>query len=262
MKSDGLLSTMIAAAVRAGQLANDSLHDNLVAERKGSRRNVFSTMDLLLERFLVNELESRFENPVIVAEEERQDEMPDDGQFFTIDSLDGTVNYLHGLSDWAVSISWFEAYRPGAGVIFAPVSRELYYASQGLGAYMNQEKLSVSKRAYEDSLFCISLSAENGSNSNRSQQLELFQVVNESSRGVLRTGSAALNLARLARGRVDGAWGKDAKIWDIASGLVIASEAGARVWTSTINWQDFTLDYVVGNPENFQDLYARFRSFF
>ncbi len=159
---------------------------------------------------------------------------------FIIDPLDGTTNFLHGIPHFAISIA-LEREIDGhpkelvAGVIFNPITDEMFFAEKGKGAFLNDgtrggsdRRLRPAKRdIFQDSLFATGIPFL-GRPGHAKFLKELHQVMGASS-GVRRMGSAALDLAWMAAGRYDGFWERGLEIWDIAAGVLIAQEAGLIV---------------------------------
>jgi len=163
---------------------------------------------------------------------------------FIIDPLDGTTNFLHGIPHFAISIA-LEREIDGnpkelvAGVVFNPITDEMFFAEKGKGAFLNDgtrggsdRRLRPAKRdIFQDSLFATGIPFL-GRPGHAKFLKELHQVMGHSS-GVRRMGSAALDLAWTAAGRYDGFWERGLAIWDIAAGVLIAQEAGLMVESLT-----------------------------
>lgn len=146
---------------------------------------------------------------------------------WVIDPLDGTTNYFHGFPFFAVSIGVEFEGELVAGVIYDPTREELFTACQGQGAYLNDQRLRVSEAALlQQSMLVASFPPGAKRDSTPIQQ---FLRVIPHAQTIQRTGSAALNLAYLAAGRLDGFWSYSLKAWDMAAGVLIVREAGGQV---------------------------------
>jgi len=143
-----------------------------------------------------------------------------------IDPLDGTTNFLHGLPHWAVSIALEHKGEIVAAVVFDAAKDEMYTAEKGGGAWMNGTRLRVSgRRKMIESIFAT------GGSGKLPATLQDFARIAPVSAGIRRFGSAALDLAYVAAGRVDGYWERDIHAWDVAAGILLVKEAGGFVET-------------------------------
>ncbi|MBN42244.1 MAG: inositol monophosphatase [Alphaproteobacteria bacterium] len=145
-----------------------------------------------------------------------------------VDPLDGTTNFLHGLPQFAVSIALEERGQIVAGIVYNPLTDELFWAERGTGAYLNDTRLRVSARQHmSESLIATGMPFMGHGDDIR--YLKTLRGVIGEVAGIRRYGSAALDLAYLAAGRFDGFWEFDLNIWDIAAGILIVREAGGFV---------------------------------
>ena len=130
-----------------------------------------------------------------------------------IDPIDGTVNYIHGIPLFSISIALEYDGEIIIGIINNPITNEIFYASKNEGAFLNGESIKVSDRKkLKDALFVATFSAEK--KTSRKNKYKIFGKINDISRGCLRIGSASLGLAYLASGKIDGLWGGTLKKWD------------------------------------------------
>ena len=147
---------------------------------------------------------------------------------WTIDPIDGTTNYAHSLPFCCVSIALLLNGTPQVGVVYNPFMKELFHAVKGQGAFLNDVPLSVSKNeTLAKSLLATGFPYNRNTNLNNNFK-EFVQLTNLT-QGVRRIGAAALDLAYVAAGRLDGYWESGIKIWDIAAGALIVEEAGGRI---------------------------------
>lgn len=222
------IDTAIHAVESSGQLLVEyfeKIHD--YKQKNSNTRDLVTEVDLLAEKNAKNVIESFFPNHRIHGEELGSDNKNSEYCWF-IDPIDGTVNYSQGIPICAVSVGLKYKDQIIAGSIFNPFSNELYFASKGEGAFLNGKKITTSKKtSFSEGLYVVAFSSE--INSLKNKEYEIFGNINNSTRGVLRLGSAALALAFLSSGRIDGFWGKNLKIWDIAAGIIIAKESGCKI---------------------------------
>ncbi len=147
-----------------------------------------------------------------------------------VDPLDGTTNFLHGVPHWAISIA---AEREGevlAGLIYNPITDEMYWAEKGLGAYGNNQRLRVSARTDLSECLVATGLPYKGSRMDPDRVLGQVKAATMQTAGVRRMGSAALDLAYVAAGRFDGYWeGQQIGAWDVAAGSIIVKEAGGFI---------------------------------
>ena len=222
----------IKAARSAGKILE--LYANKIKNLKiknNTPRDIFSKVDLMSENEIYKIVIKKFKNDSFFGEETGQ--IINKGNYkWIIDPLDGTVNYTHGIPIYSISIAIFYKKICVAGIIYNPNSDEMFYASINNGAYSNGIKLNVSKENnLKSSLIIAALPSKI---KNKKTIYKLFAKLNENSRGVLRIGSAAIAYTYLACGKVEGIWGYDNKIWDVAAGILILKEAGGMT-TSNFN---------------------------
>ena len=175
---------------------------------------------------------------------------------WVVDPLDGTTNFLHGIPHFAISIAVMETDSQGrrsitAGTVFDPVKNEFFFAERGQGAFLNGRRLRVSGRRHmADALFGTGVPfLGHGSDADHATFLKQLGNVMAVSSGVRRYGAAALDLAWIAAGRIDGFWEKGLSLWDVAAGLLLVREAGGFV--SDFASRDKALDsgeVVAANP--------------
>ncbi|HUG71673.1 MAG TPA: inositol monophosphatase family protein [Pirellulaceae bacterium] len=156
------------------------------------------------------------------ATEERKSEFR-----WIVDPLDGTVNYVHGLPAYSVSVALEHRGEVQAGVVYDPIADECFSAVRGEGAFLNRERISVSDC---DSLrMALAAASFSAGVSRDSEEISRFLDVLVECQALRRLGSAALNLAYLAAGRLDAYWATSVKVWDVAAGLLLVQEAGGLV---------------------------------
>ena len=184
-----------------------------------------------------------------------------DEYVWIIDPLDGTTNFLHGFPQFAVSIACQHRGRAEAGVIFDPLRSELFTASRGAGAQLENRRLRVSaQRSIEGSLIGTGFPYRANMRWLKPYLLMLEQVMQHAA-GVRRPGSAALDLAYVAAGRLDGFWELGLAPWDTAAGNLMITEAGGRIGTLSGSPYADGGNLVAGNPRVFAALVESFAPF-
>ncbi|MEK9925806.1 MAG: inositol monophosphatase family protein, partial [Alphaproteobacteria bacterium] len=179
-----------------------------------------------------------------------------DAPVWIVDPLDGTTNFLHGIPHFAISIAVREKDGKGgsiitAGSVFDPIKNEFFFAERGKGAFLNERRLRVSgRRNMAESLFGTGIPfLGRGSAEDHEKFVGQLGRVMAASSGIRRNGAAALDLAWVAAGRLDGFWEQGLSIWDIAAGVLLVREAGGFV--SDFASRDRALesgDVVAANP--------------
>jgi myo-inositol-1(or 4)-monophosphatase len=224
-----LLNVMTAAARKAGRpLVRDYGElENLQISQKGPGDFV-SSADKRTERILVEELAKARPGYGFLGEETGATEGKDKTHRFIIDPIDGTTNFLHGVPHFAISIGLEREGQLMAGVVFNPVTDEMFTAEKGHGAYCNNKRLRVAARKeMSQSLFAVGIPFME--RPGQARTLAEAAAVLKVSPGIRRFGAASLDLAWTAAGRFDGFWEHGINIWDVAAGIVLLREAGAVV---------------------------------
>ena len=221
-----LVNIAVSAARYAGNFIMRNLErvDQLQVERKG--RNDFVTqVDRGAEAEIIKTIRKAYPQHAVLGEEGGQD--GEHEVLWIIDPLDGTTNFLHGLPHFAVSIGIQVKGKLEHGVIYAPATQDLYCATRGSGATLNNRRIRVSG-ATDLSTALIGTGVPIRA-ANLDAYLPMLRKVVENTAGVRRAGSAALDLAYVAAGRLDAFWELNLKPWDIAAGLVLVQEAGGII---------------------------------
>ena len=224
-----LLTVMIQAAYKA---APGLVHDfgeveNLQVSEKGPSDFVTSA-DLRAEQVLHAELARARPTFGFLLEEGGAEEGKDKSRRWVVDPLDGTLNFLHGIPHFSISIALEHDGDIVAGVIYDPLRDELFRAERGGGAYLNDRRLRVSSRS-QLSHAVVATGIPWRERANQHGYLGQLAAVMESCAGVRRLGSAALDLAYVAAGRYEGFWEPALALWDIAAGVLLVREAGGFV---------------------------------
>ena len=233
-----LLTIMTNAALKAGKAIKRDFGEveHLQVSKKGPSDFV-SAADLKCEEILFEELTKARPGYSFLGEERGLVEGTDKTHKFIVDPIDGTTNFIHAIPHFAISIALEREGRLVAGVVYNPITEELYHAETGKGAWRNEFRLKVSgRRVLSESLLATGIPFKG--KPGHAQFLKELHGFTQKVSGVRRYGSASLDLAWVACGRYDGYWERNLKIWDYAAGVVLVREAGG--FCEEIDGKDFT----------------------
>lgn len=222
-----VVNVMVKAARAAGNvlLRNMNRLDAINVVEK-DRLDYASEVDEQAEQAVIKELRRAYPDAAFLGEESG---LKGKGNaVFVIDPLDGTSNYLHGFPHWCVSIALVENGDVQHGVVFDPLRNELFTASKGSGAVLNDKRIRVAERKDLNGAM-LATGFPPRERERAPAQLECVRELLRSAEDIRRTGSAALDLAFVACGRSDGYFEAGVKPWDIAAGVLLVREAGGRV---------------------------------
>jgi myo-inositol-1(or 4)-monophosphatase len=223
-----MLNTAVKAARKAGSIITRASSDIDRLTIRSKRKNDFvSEVDHAAEEAIIGVLREAYPTHGILAEESGTQD--GDAEFvWVIDPLDGTTNFLHGFPQYCVSIGLLHKGVPNQAVVFDPNRNELFTASKGVGAYLNDRRIRVSKvDKVEDALMGTGFPFREVDRLD--DYLRMFRNVTLSCSGVRRPGAAALDLAWVAAGRIDGFWEIGLSPWDMAAGALLVREAGGLI---------------------------------
>ena len=244
------LKIAIKSAMKAGEKLLDNYDKTQNIIFKKSNRDISTKVDFEAEQAILNIISKN--NRQTILFEEKGFFGKNKSNYWIIDALDGTVNYLNRIPIFASSIAYCEKKDFIIGCVFNPLTKELYYSCEKGHVFKNSNKLKIKKKEFSDSLFSMSFSGKINSTRIREKELRLFMAYNDNSRGCLRTGSLAINLAYFCEGKFDGCIGYEAKIWDAAAGLCLAKNLGAKIEYKILKKN--RINFIVGNELNFKDI--------
>jgi myo-inositol-1(or 4)-monophosphatase len=219
------LEFTVEVALGAGRILRDGYDQQKTISLKG-RRDLLTEFDLRSEEFIVRRIQERYPTDGILAEE--GGEISGEGGRWVIDPLDGTTNFAHGIPFFVVSIAYTVGTETLLGVILDPMRDECFRATRGNGVWLEHHHLHVSPtKSVENSILATGFPHDIEHNPNNN--LTRYSLASMQARAVRRLGSAALHLAYVAAGRLDGYWEMDLHHWDWAAGILMVQEAGGRV---------------------------------
>ena len=228
-----MLNTAIKAARRGAAIINRASFDLDRVQFSEKGHNDFVTeVDRAAEQAIIDVLTGAYPDHAILAEESGPSaNLHDENEnVWIIDPLDGTTNFMHGFPQYCVSIALQQRGQITQAVVYDPNRNDLFTASKGGGAFLNEKRIRVTKRdKLADSL--IGTGFPYSDLAGLDEYLRMFRIMTERSRGLRRPGSAALDLAYVAAGRLDGFFEKTLKPWDVAAGSLLITEAGGIVGT-------------------------------
>jgi myo-inositol-1(or 4)-monophosphatase len=201
--------------------------ENLQVLAKGPGDFVTSA-DKRTEKILIEELQKSHPEYGIVTEETGIINKSNIKNRWIIDPIDGTMNFLNGVPQFAISVGYEEDGEIKCGIIFNPIMNEMFCAEKGNGAYLNNSRIRVSKKKkIKDALLVTG--GPKGASKIKEKIFEEYISVSNSASNIRKFGSAALDMAYVACGRFDGYWQRELNYWDIAAGIIIVKEAGGFV---------------------------------
>lgn len=224
-----MVEVLCKLAKEAGEMFKEGFDANKEITYK-SEIDLVTQYDLNIELFLKKRLQEECSGFTIVGEETGGDKLVYEKTIY-IDPIDGTTNFVHGLKQCAISIGAYIEGVPYAGVVYNPITEELFSAQQGKGAFCNDQKLQVSTT---DSLQSALLATgfpytklERGKD--YEWVMQTLGKILPASRDIRRLGSAALDLCYVAKGHFDGYYELNLKPWDMAAGILMVTEAGGTI---------------------------------
>ncbi|HWI12248.1 MAG TPA: inositol monophosphatase family protein [Burkholderiaceae bacterium] len=253
-----MLNTAIKAARSAGAIINRaSLDLDLLKVNTKSPNDFVTEVDTKAEAIIIETLLGAYPGHGILAEESGRAHGAKDSEFvWIIDPLDGTTNFIHGFPVYSVSIALAFRGQVQQAVVYDPTRNDLFYASKGRGAFLNDRRLRVSKRArLAECLIGTGFPFRKGDNFKR--YLQMMELMMPACAGLRRPGSAALDLCYVAAGYTDGFFETGLSPWDIAAGALLVTEAGGLIGNFT-GESDYLYqrEIVAGSPKIYGQLVA------
>jgi myo-inositol-1(or 4)-monophosphatase len=250
MHHSALLNVMIAAARKAARTLKRDFGEleKLQVSLKGPA-NFVSAADRRAEETLYAELIKGRPGYSFLGEEGGKRDGADKSHTWIVDPLDGTTNFLHGIPQFAISIALEREGTIIAGLVYNPAVEELFIAEKGKGAFLNDQRIRVAgrKRLSEAVIACGLPHIGRGDIALARKETGAMQ---EQVAGLRRFGAAALDLAWIAAGRLDGYWERDLKPWDMAAGLILVREAGGFVSGIEGGEDMFTTGHIVAGNDD------------
>jgi myo-inositol-1(or 4)-monophosphatase len=259
-----MLNTAVKAARRAGTVINRASFDidRIKVSEKG--HNDFVTeVDKAAEQAIIEVLKTAYPDHAFLGEESGpSSNLHDENEnVWIIDPIDGTTNFIHGFPQYCVSIALQQRGHITQAVVYDPTRNDLFTATKGAGAYLNEKRIRVSRRdKMAESL--IGTGFPYRDTDQLDEYMKMFRIMTERCAGLRRPGAAALDLAYVACGRLDGFFEKGLQTWDMAAGSLLITEAGGIVGTF-----DGESDYLykgnvlAGTPKIFAQMVALLSQF-
>ena len=226
------LNIMIKASEKASKLLIRDFGEveKLQVSKKGPADFVTNS-DLKTEKIIIEELKKAKPNYSIISEENGIEKNKDKDNTWIIDPIDGTVNFLHGVPHFAISLALKSNDEIISGLIFDPIKNEMFYAEKNNGSFFNNQRIRVSKKS--DLNNCLFVTGG--------------KIINEIDLPYRKSGCAALDLAYVASGRYDGYFQKGLCLWDIAAGIILVKEAGGIINDINLNNLE-NINVIASNP--------------
>lgn len=226
---------------------------------KESLRDVVTELDLRIEVHIAAILKTS--GHPIIGEESFKPGMslpPRTSTYWLVDPIDGTANYVAGMPFYAISAGLWAADNFATGAVSLPAFKEFFFTYGDHGAYLNGKAIQSQDAQLKHSLVAAGFSGSDGDAQFRQRQYEMFGLINDSSRGCMRLGSAASNLCYVASGRLQACYGVHNQLWDVAGGIAVALRAGCKVLFQQLLGST-RVNYIVGGPtvvDELRDLFA------
>ncbi|XLM20177.1 inositol monophosphatase [Chromobacterium piscinae] len=245
-----MLNVAVKAARRAGSvIQRASLNLDTIRVEKKKHNDFVTEVDRAAEEAIINVILEAYPKHAILAEESGAKGVGSSEYEWIIDPIDGTTNFLHGHQQYGISIALAHKGQIQQAVVYDPSRNDLFTASRGVGAFLNDRRIRVSKRFMMNECV-ISTGFPVADQSYLDQYLGMLKDVIAKTAGVRREGAASLDLCNVACGRVEGFFELNLKPWDIAAGSLIVQEAGGIVtdFTGEQGWLE-SGDIVAGSPK-------------
>jgi len=229
---------------------------NASKSRKKNRNDFVTEVDRAAEQAIIEVLKTAYPDHAILAEESGpSSNLHDESEnVWIIDPLDGTTNFIHGFPQYCVSIALQQRGQITQAVVYDPTRNDLFTATKGAGAYLNEKRIRVSRRdKMAEALIGTGFPFRDADD--LEQYMKMFKLMTERCAGLRRPGAAALDLAYIAAGRLDGFFEKGLQSWDMAAGALLVTEAGGIVsnFVGEAGYLDKG-DVIAGTPKIFAQM--------
>lgn len=216
------------AALNVGDYLRKQFGEKHTFETKEGRHNIVTEADKTAEQIILDTIRAHFPNHHFIGEESGSSGETKEGITWLIDPIDGTVNFFHEIPIFCVSIAALFNQEPLTGVVYQPITHELFTAEKDAGAYLNGKRLSVTKTGVLDNMVASTAFAYN-THENPLSCLDLFQEFAKMGIPIRQLGTSALSLSYLAAGKCDSFWTSTLEPWDSAAGALMVQEAGGSI---------------------------------
>lgn len=235
MNYNELTEKVIDIVQRSGILVTNVSSQDSIKEK--GMANFVTYLDLEIQDYLVGSLTRIFPSARVIAEESERNPDVADGFYWVVDPIDGTTNLIHGYPHFCTSISLLKDSEPIIGITYNPITKELFRAQKDQGAFLNDKKVTVSNNgSLRTSILGFGFPYDK---TKTLPTIDLLKKAIFRTQDLRRTGSAALDLAYVACGRIDGFFEYDLEIWDYAAGSLLIKEAGGKI----SDWNDTDLKF-------------------
>jgi myo-inositol-1(or 4)-monophosphatase len=256
-----ILQTAVLAALNAGQIQRDRYDKPHQIQHKGAI-DLVTEVDIAAEEAILTILQTEQAQAAVLAEESQSqyNESPG-GPVWIVDPLDGTTNYAHGFPWFGVSIAYAVDGISRVGVIYCPMQDELFCACRGYGAWLNSKRIAVSQTSSLNQAL-VATGFPYDIREHTADVLAALQSILIRAQDVRRAGAAALDLAYVACGRLDGFWEIELKPWDTAAGQLLVTEAGGKISDFVANeYSPFLPEVLATNGLIHEELIAQLKHF-
>ncbi len=225
------------AALTSAEIIQKLRNNNDFEIKFKAKNDLVTNADVASEKNIIGIIKEAYPDDQILAEESAQGDILTDQRTWIIDPIDGTTNFAHGFPVYCISIALWEAKKPKVGLVYEVANKEMFWATENGGAWLNGEKITISDNT-DPSQALIATGFPYSNADLLDEYLNLLKAVLTKTHGVRRPGSAAWDLCNVACGRVDAFYEYGLKPWDIAAATLIVKEAGGKVydWNGKQDW--------------------------
>ena len=249
-----MIKELIKIIIKAGKILKKGYYSNKDVTFK-AKKDLVTKYDVAVENYLKKKFSKKFKEFNIIAEESDNTKIEFNNSII-IDPIDGTTNFVNGVPHTAISVGVYKDKKPYLAIVYNPILDELYEAKIGKGAYLNGEKLEVSKEDnFQKALIATGFPYSSGTNSDDlNDVIKKLKDILPLCQDIRRLGSASIDLCMVAKGTFEGYYEMNLKAWDVSAGILILTEAGGTV--STIDGSEYKLfedKYIVATNGKIHD---------